>query len=113
MLAVAAAGSVAVAPGPAHAAEDATADRVAEAYAVLLERDYLYPDTGKRYAAAIRASIAAGRYKGLSGEALGTAIDRDIDAVSPDGHLRLRIPEAVPGAAASPGAASVWSSNWR
>lgn len=106
MLAVAAAGGVAVAPGPARAAEDATADRVAEAYAALLERDYLYPDTGKHYAAAIRASIAAGRYKGLSGEALGTAIDRDIDAVSPDGHLRLRIPDAAPGAAASPGAAA-------
>ena len=106
MLAVAAAGSVAVAPEPARAAEDATADRVAETYAALLERDYLYPDTGKRYAAAIRASIAAGRYKGLSGEVLGTAIDRDIDAVSPDGHLRLRIPDAAPGAAPSPGAAA-------
>jgi hypothetical protein len=106
LLAVGAAGGVTVAAASAPAAEEVSAEGVAEAYATLLERDYLYPETGKRYAAAIRGAIAAGRYKGLSGEALGTAIDRDIDAVSPDGHLRLRIPDAAPGAAASAGAAA-------
>ncbi|SBV34191.1 conserved exported protein of unknown function [uncultured Sphingopyxis sp.] len=86
------------APPSAMAADDVSADAVAEAYAALLERDYLYPETGKKYADAIRAAIAAGRYKGLSGEALGAAIDSDVNAVAPDGHLRLRVPEATPPA---------------
>ena len=91
----------------AYAADEASADGVAEKYAALLERDYVYPDTGKRYAAAIRAGIAAGRYKSLSGPALGEAIDADVNAVAPDGHLRLRAPEAVrTPAATTPGAAA-------
>lgn len=95
------------APPPAMAADDVSADAVAEAYAALLERDYLYPETGRRYAGAIRAGIAAGRYKGLSGEALGAAIDSDVNAVAPDGHLRLRVPEAAAGAPApAPGGAA-------
>ncbi len=94
-------------PSPALAADEAGADAIAGKYAALLERDYLYPETGKKYADAIRASIAAGRYKGLSGEALGAAIDSDVNAVSPDGHLRLRVPEAAAGAAApAPGSAA-------
>lgn len=95
-----------IAPPPALAADEASADAIAEKYAALLERDYVYPETGKRYAAAIRASIAAGRYAPLTGEALGRAIDADIDAVSPDGHLRLRVPEAAAGPAVAPGAAA-------
>ena len=87
---------------PVLAADDAGADRIAEKYAGLLERDYVYPDIGKRYAAAIRAAIAAGRYASLDGEALGEAIDADVRAVAPDGHLRVRVPEgaAKPGEAA-------------
>lgn len=99
------AAAIAAAPlsAPAAAADEAGADAIAERYAALLDRDYVYPETGKRYADAIRAAIAAGRYKGLSGEALGSAIDRDVNAVSPDGHLRLRVPDVAvpaPGAAA-------------
>ncbi|MGH6631810.1 MAG: S41 family peptidase [Sphingopyxis sp.] len=96
-----------LAPPPASAADEASADAVAEKYAALLERDYVYPETGKRYAAAIRAGIAAGRYRTLSGPALGEAIDADVNAVAPDGHLRLRALEAaVAPAAAAPGAAA-------
>jgi hypothetical protein len=83
----------------AAGAPDVKGDVVAEAYAALLARDYVYPDTGQRYAEAIRAAIKAGRYASLAGEALGAAIDADVNAVSPDGHLRLRAPE---GAAAAP-----------
>jgi hypothetical protein len=93
-----------LAPPPAYAADEANGNRIAEAYAVLLERDYVYPETGQRYAAAIRAAIAAGRYASLTGEALGQAIDQDVTAVSPDGHLRLRAPQA--DAAPAPGAAA-------
>ncbi len=96
-----------LAPSPAYAADEASANQIAETYAALLERDYVYPETGKRYAAAIRAGIAAGRYASLTGEALAQAIDKDVNAVSPDGHLRLRAPEgATAAAAATPGAAT-------
>lgn len=96
-----------LAPPPAYAADEASANQIAETYAALLERDYVYPETGRRYAAAIRAGIAAGRYATLTGEALGQAIDKDVNAVSPDGHLRLRTPEGAPAAAApAPGAAT-------
>ncbi|WP_428679468.1 S41 family peptidase [Sphingopyxis sp.] len=78
-------------------------DVVAEKYAALLERDYVYPETGKRYAAALRDGIKAGRYRLLTGEALGAAIDADVRAVAEDGHLRLRVPETAP---AAPGAAA-------
>ena len=107
-----AAGAVALpilAPPPVSAEGEASvnANQIAETYAALLERDYVYPETGKRYAAAIRAGIAAGRYETLTGEALGQAIDKDVNAVSPDGHLRVRTPEGAPAAvAAAPGAAT-------
>lgn len=103
LMAVAMVTAPALAPPPAMAAEKVDADAIAEKYAALLERDYLYPETGKRYAEAIRAAIAAGRYKALSGEALGAAIDSDVHAVSPDGHLRLRVPDAGASAAPAPG----------
>ena len=96
-----------VAPSSAMAADEVSADQIAENYAALLERDYVYPEIGERYAAALRAGIAAGRYAKLTGEALGQAIDKDVAAVSPDGHLRLRTPEGASAASApAPGAAA-------
>lgn len=91
---------------PAQAADEASANAIAEKYAALLERDYVYPDTGKRYAATIRAAIASGRYAPLSGDALAKALDATVNGVSPDGHLRVRPPEgstpAAPPAGSSP-----------
>lgn len=91
---------------PAQAADEASANAVAEKYALLLERDYVYPDTGKRYAAAIRAAIASGSYAPLAGDALAKALDATVNGVSPDGHLRVRPPEgstpAAPPAGGSP-----------
>lgn len=104
LLAAALVAGPAIAPPPALAADEINGDVVAERYAALLERDYLYPETGKRYAEALRSGISAGRYRALSGEALGAAIDADVRAVSPDGHLRLRIPYAeTSGGTAGPG----------
>ncbi len=94
-----------LAPPAAYAQDEVRAEDIAENYAALLEQGYLYPETGKRYAAVLRAGIAAGRYKGLAGEALGAAIDADIDSVAPDGHLRLRLPEPAAGAPPAPGGA--------
>lgn len=91
---------------PAQAANEASANAIAEKYALLLERDYVYPDTGKRYAAAIRAAIASDRYAPLAGDALAKALDATVNGVSPDGHLRVRPPEgstpAAPPAGSSP-----------
>ena len=96
-----------VSPPSAMAADEVSADQIAESYAALLERDYVYPEIGERYAAALRAGITAGRYAKLTGEALGQAIDKDLTAVSPDGHLRLRTPEgASTSPAPAPGAAA-------
>lgn len=97
---------------PAQAADDASADAIAEKYASLLERDYVYPDTGKRYAAAIRAAMASGRYAPLAGDALAKALDATVNGVSPDGHLRVRSPEgstpvAPPAGSGAPRAAPV------
>ncbi|KAB2851944.1 MAG: hypothetical protein F9K41_15515, partial [Sphingopyxis terrae] len=65
-------------PTPAAMAADAGAavpsDVVAEHYAAQLEANYVYPDTGKRYAAALREGIAAGRYAPLTGAALAEAL---------------------------------------
>jgi len=97
-----------IAPPPALAADEVaapSADAIAEAYAALLARDYVYPETGERYAAAIRAGIAAGRYRALTGDALGAAVDADVNAVAPDGHLRLRTPEGATAPPAAPGGA--------
>jgi len=91
----------------AAAAPDVKGDVIAEAYAALLARDYVYPETGQRYAAAIRAAIEAGRYASLSGDALAKAIDEDVNAVSPDGHLRVRPPAGSTPAAAAPGSGPV------
>ena len=88
---------------PPEAEAEVGGDGIAEKYAALLERDYVYPETGKRFAAALRAGIEAGRYSALSGEALGAAIDADVRAVAEDGHLRLKVPESA--APTGPGAA--------
>lgn len=92
---------------PARAADAAVgSDAVAEAYAALLERDYVFPEVAARYAAAIRAGIAAGRYAPLSGQALADALAQDVRAVSPDGHIRVTAPVPAPPPAAAGGAAS-------
>ena len=107
LLLVAAATAIPSVVVPALAASEteqpAIGDVIAGKYAALLERDYVYPETGKRYAAALREGIKAGRYKALTGEALGAAIDADVRAVAEDGHLRLRVPDSAPVA---PGAAA-------
>lgn len=103
LLAAGAATAPAIMASPALAADKTSANAIAETYARLLERDYVYPETGKRYAAAIRAAIASGRYAALSGEALAKALDAAVNAVSPDGHLRVRPPEGSAPAASPAG----------
>jgi hypothetical protein len=63
---------------------------VATTLAGTLESDFVYPQQGARYAAALRANAAAGAYDGLSGVPLADRLTSDLQAVAPDGHLRVQ-----------------------
>ncbi|WP_160174187.1 S41 family peptidase [Sphingopyxis sp. MWB1] len=92
-------------PAPALAAETVSANEIAENYAKMLEEDYVYADIGKRYAEALRAGIASGRFAKLTGEELAGALETTVQSVSPDGHIRVRAGVGAPppqGAGAPP-----------
>jgi hypothetical protein len=80
------------AEAPFSAAERSlTIAQLADALAAL----YLRPDTGRRYAATLRTNLAEGAYDGLSDQkAFADKVTADLQAVSPDGHLRL-LPNAA------------------
>ena len=78
--------------GPVTAAECA---QVIEDLAKVLEKEYLVPEVGARYAAMLRANLAKGAYASLTDPvAFGEKITTDLQAVAVDHHLRLA-PEAV------------------
>lgn len=64
---------------------------VAERIAVLLQAEYMDAETGKAYAARLRAQAAHGAYDGLAGAALAEKLTRDLLAVKDDRHLRVRL----------------------
>lgn len=83
---------------------------VALAAANLLERRYVDPATGRRYAAVLRAKAKGGAYDAIQDRgALAAALTADLQLVHPDGHLRLYVsgnePPAAPAATKSPNAA--------
>jgi hypothetical protein len=55
-----------------------------------LTSDFLYPEQGRRYAAMLSANAAAGKYDGLVGVDLAQKLTADLQAVAPDGHLRVQ-----------------------
>ncbi|MGN6691357.1 MAG: hypothetical protein ACTHJU_10495, partial [Sphingopyxis sp.] len=77
LVAAAMAAAPTIAPSPAVAADEVNGDSVAEKYAALLARDYVYPETGKRFAEVLREGIRAGRYSAITGDALGAPIEAD------------------------------------
>ncbi|MCJ2180416.1 S41 family peptidase [Novosphingobium album (ex Hu et al. 2023)] len=81
-------------------AED-SADAAACKLAGMLERMFIYPETGARYAAVLREGVAQGRYVGPDREAAARAMTRDLQATSPDGHLRVFVPKEQPPAPAA------------
>ncbi len=106
LLAMLAASPSALALQPPQAAEapvaPAAAREVAETLAGALERLFVSPETGRRYAAALRAHAAAGDYDALASRiALAEALTRDVQAVQPEGHFRVFPAGAAPGAAAA------------
>jgi hypothetical protein len=79
--------AAAVAAAPLTAAERAAA---VETLARELEARYVFPDVAARYAAMLRRNLAAGAYNGFDDPvALGRKVTEDLQAVSPDRHLRL------------------------
>ncbi|ODP38065.1 S41 family peptidase [Sphingomonas turrisvirgatae] len=71
------------------------AKQATSALADQLEKDFVFPDVAKRYAAALRAKLAAGGYDGLSdAESYAKAVTADLQAVAPDGHLKMIPPSA-------------------
>lgn len=69
---------------------DAPAADTVQALAARLREAFVDPETGVRYAAMLEANLAGGVYAGLHGDALAKRLTRDLQAVQPDGHLRLR-----------------------
>jgi len=93
------------APPPCPAATPDGNDAAACKLADLLERMFITPDQGARYAASLRAAVGAGRYTRLSKDEAAKAMTADLQATAPDGHLRVWPvePEAPSqGAAQSP-----------
>lgn len=59
-----------------------------------LEENFVIPEVGKAYAAAVRAKFAAGGYSGLqNADEFAKAVTADLQAVYPDRHLRLTAPK--------------------
>ena len=91
------------APSPAPVAEPAPAPftatdarTVVPALAAAIEENYVFPATGKRYAQAIGAKLAAGAYDNLATQdEFAKAVTIDLQAVAADGHLKLLTPEMV------------------
>ena len=59
----------------------------------LLETDFVYPDKGKAYATLLREGVASGKYlRAQSHRELARRVTTDLQALSPEGHLRLVAP---------------------
>ena len=82
-----------------------------EDLAAKLEQLYVFPATGRKYAAMLRANAAGGRYSAIAEDkAFAKLVTDDLEAVAFDGHLKL-VPRSKPkasGAASSgPGASQL------
>ena len=103
MAAAAAPGCANAQPAPAEqaavtpfVAEDA--GQVVEALATALDENFVFPDKGKAYAAALRAKLASGGYASFAnGEEFAEAVTADLQAIHADGHLRLHPPQQDEG----------------
>ena len=71
---------------------DETRRTVVGAFAEALERNFVDASAGRRYAAELMAKEGAGAYRNLSARALAETATRDVQALAPDGHLRLAPP---------------------
>lgn len=81
----------------ARAAFDpAIARQVIPALAGALESKFLFPEIGRRYAAALRTKLAGGGYDRFDdADSFAEAVTADLQAIHPDGHLRLFAPQVA------------------
>ena len=78
------------APSAVQPVTEAERRQAVEGLAEALQARFVFPDVGARYAAMLRAKLASGAYDGLADpEALGKRVTADLQAIWPDGHLRL------------------------
>jgi hypothetical protein len=62
-----------------------------ETLAEKLETEYIFPDVGAKYAKMLRDNLKSGAYAGIGDPAeISERITADLQAVAPDGHLRLK-----------------------
>lgn len=93
--------ATAVAPKPSMPFVAADAKAAVLALATALDENFVFPATGKDYAAMLRAKLASGGYASFaSADEFAKAVTDDLQAVHKDGHLRLFAPQ--PGAAGEP-----------
>lgn len=96
------------------------ARKTVENLAAALERIYVFPATGKAYAAKLRANLASGAYDGFTdAKAFAEQVTADLQAVHKDAHLRLHIipPEdrgasAAAGPISLPAGSAITKSGW-
>lgn len=73
-----------------------------------IEANFVFPDVAKRYAAALRTKLAAGGYDTpADAESLARQVTADLQAVAPEGHLRMHAPETGPRPAPVSGGTAV------
>lgn len=70
---------------------------VVEALASALEKDYVFPETGKAYAAMLREKVSSVDYAVADDFAFAEKVQADLDAVNRDRHLRLLAPIPTDG----------------
>lgn len=88
------------APATSSATDTAQRAAVVEEIAALLESRYVFPETGARYAAALRQVHARGALDTRAdAAAFAESLTRLLQSVTPDGHLRVRVEEGGPRSA--------------
>jgi hypothetical protein len=69
------------------------ASKAIENLAKLLEADFIYPEVGKAYATMLRDKLKSNAYsKFKNAEGFADAVTADLQAVHPEGHLKLQPP---------------------
>ncbi len=71
---------------------------VIEALAAALEKNYVYPEIGAKYAALLREKVASVDYAVADDFEFAKKVQADLDTVNTDRHLRLLAPLPPAGA---------------
>ena len=87
----------------AQAMDRASIRRAVSELADLMERNYVFPDAARQYAAHLRTRAAAGSYDALTDpQQLADTLESELNGVHADAHLRVDLAEAQVAAANGP-----------